>query len=95
MDKRYVRCNHCNQRIFFGSKVNHYKGYCGVYCSAECFAQEHSVETELNEELADNSCCTVFDDDKRKRELKETMERLIKEMNQCKAEYDALIDNTK
>ena len=94
MDQRYVKCNYCTKRIYFGTTVYRYNGYCGVYCSAKCFADKYGIETELNEDLAHNCCCTVYDDDKRKRELMETMERLKREMDQCQAEFQSL-NNTK
>lgn len=94
MDQRYVKCNHCNKRIYFGEKVYRYNGYCGVCCSAKCFADRHGIETELNLNLAEACCCAVFDDDKRKRELLETMERLKREMDQCQVEFQSL-NNTK
>lgn len=92
---RYVKCNRCNKRIFFGEKVYRFKGYCGVYCSANCFADTHCVVSELDIELAENSCCTVYDDDARKRELQEKMEMLLREMSDCKAEFESLCNNTK
>ena len=92
---KYVKCNCCNKRVYFGERVYRFKGYLGVYCSAQCFAETHCVVTDLNEELADNSCCTVYDDDQRRTELKEQMERLLREMNECKEEYESLHNNTK
>ena len=92
---KYVKCQCCSKRIYFGERVYRFNGYCGVYCSAQCFAETHCVATDLNAELADQSCCTVYDDDHRRTELKEQMERLLKEMNECKAEYESLHNNTK
>lgn len=92
---RYVKCNRCNKRIFFGEVAYRFKGYCGVYCSANCFAETHCVISELDIELAENSCCRVYDDDARKRELQEQMEKLLKQMESCKAEFESLNNNTK
>lgn len=94
MDKRYVKCSYCNKRIYFGEPAYRYKGYCGVCCSTRCFTSKHGLETTLDQNLAEDCCCTVFDDDKRKRELMETMERLKREMDQCQAEFQSL-NNTK
>lgn len=92
---RYVRCNHCNKRIYFGEEVFRFKGYCGVYCSDECFADAFGEVQELDVDLADKCCCEVFDDDRRKRELQEKMEQLLKEMGDCKAEFESLCNNTR
>ena len=92
---RYIKCRCCDKRIYFGEKVYRYKGYLGAYCSANCFAEEHCITSELDEEFASNCCCTVYDDDARKRELQEQMERLLKEMADCKAEFESLCNNTK
>lgn len=92
---RYVRCNCCNKRIYFGEEVFRFKGYCGVYCSDECFADAFGEVQELDIELAEKCCCTVYDDDARRRELQEQMERLLREMNDCKAEFDSLCNNTR
>ena len=94
MDNRYVKCRCCSKRIYFGEKVRRYKGYCGVFCSPNCVAITFSTTSELNEEIADANCCTVYDDDKRKRELQEQMEKLLKQMENCKAEFESL-NNTK
>lgn len=95
MDKRYVKCNRCDKRVYFGSKVFRYKGFCGIYCSAECFADTFCEANELNETVADNCCCTVYDDEKRKRELTEMMKRLQEEMELCQTELQSLNNNTK
>ena len=90
VDKRYVKCNCCGKRIYFGDDVFTYKGWCGVYCSADCFADTYSVVDELGEDVVTAKCCIVYDDDKRKRELMETMERLKREMDQCEMEFQSL-----
>lgn len=95
MESRYVKCNGCGKRIYFGETVYRYKGYCGVHCSADCFANAHCIVDELDINVAENSCCTVYDDDARKRELQEQMEKLLKEMADCKAEFESLCNNTK
>ena len=91
---KYVKCRCCAKRIYFGERIYKFKGYLGVYCSANCFAEEHCETNELDAELADNCCCTVYDDDQRRNELKEQMERLLKEMAECKSEFESL-NNTK
>lgn len=95
MMNRYIKCSCCGKRIYFGEYVFMYKGYCGVYCSADCFADAFCIVGELNEDLADNCCCEIFDDDKRKRELQEQMEKLLQQMADCKAEFESLCNNTK
>lgn len=95
MENRYVKCNCCGKRIYFGETAYRFKGYCGLYCSADCFADSHCVVSELDIELAANTCCTVYDDDARKRELQEKMEMLLREMSDCKAEFESLCNNTK
>ena len=92
---RYVKCSCCGKRIYFGEVVFRYKGYCGIYCSADCFADSFCEVQKLDFELADNCCATIYDDDARKRELQEQMERLLREMNDCKAEFESLCNNTR
>lgn len=95
MDNRYVKCNCCGKRIYFGEEVFHYKGYCGIYCSAECFSDAFGEVQELDFDFADNCCAKIYDDEKRKMELKEQMENLLKQMDLCKEELKELCNSTK
>lgn len=95
MENRYVKCRCCGKRVYFGEVTYRYKGYGGLYCSDECFTKAYGEENKLNLELAENTCCKVYDDDARKRELQEQMERLIKQMDSCKAEFESICNNTR
>lgn len=66
---KYIRCGCCGKRIDFGNTIYKLSGYCGLYCSAECFAYEYATEKELNEDIADNCCTDIYDDEADKRKL--------------------------
>lgn len=82
MDK-YIKCDCCGKKIYFGEEVYYFDGYCGTYCSAECFAGVYGAESMLDEELAENNLCRVYDDDiiaQRKAEIKSKIETLQNEL---------------
>ena len=94
MANKYIKCNCCGKRIYFGEEVYRYKGYCGVYCSADCFADAFCITNELDEELAYDCCCTVYDDEARKNEIRREMEEHRMAMEKLYIELEAL-NNTK
>lgn len=83
MKGKYIKCDCCGQRIYFGDTIYYRDGYCGTYCSADCFACVHGDIEELTEEHAENCMCKVYDDDKtakRKAEIKSQIEELQSEL---------------
>ena len=72
---KYIECDCCGKRIEFGATVYQFNGYCGLYCSPECFSDSQADIHILDDELADDCACTVFDDEARQREILEQIER--------------------
>ena len=83
MEGKYIKCDYCGQRIYFGDEIYYQDGYCGTYCSAECFACTHGDYGELTEEHVENCMCEVYDDEvvaKRKIEIKLAIQQLQNEL---------------
>lgn len=76
---RYIKCDCCGEKIRFGSVVIHHD-YCGAYCSDECYASATGCCATLNNEVAENLDCTVYDDERRIAEIREAMEKLQNEL---------------
>lgn len=57
---KYVKCDTCGKSIPFNSEVIVFDGFCGVFCSGECFADAHGTYKTLDADLADNCGCEVF-----------------------------------
>lgn len=82
-NNKYIKCDCCGERIYFGDDIYYQDGYCGTYCSAECFAITHGDQDILTEEHVENCMCKVYDDDeiaKRKAEIKLEMQKLQNEL---------------
>ena len=62
-ETRYVLCDSCGGKIYLNSEVYCFDGYCGVYCSAQCYADAHATIKVLDEDEADNCRCDILDDD--------------------------------
>ena len=87
--KRYVLCDSCNSKIYLGSEVYCFDGYCGVYCSAECFTEAHATIKALSEYEAQNCCCDILDEkaiETKKADIQREMLRLQNEL----AKYNEL-----
>ena len=91
---KYIRCECCGKRIDFGSDVYRFGGHRRLCCSADCFADSYGEIDYLNDELADDCWCHVFDDEERQREIKAQMETHKQELERLQRELDAL-NNTK
>ena len=76
MSKDYIKCDCCGRKIPFGEMVYFHQGYCGTYCSAECYADSWGESAELDEELADDNHCEIYNDEKRKKELERALEKI-------------------
>ena len=72
-EQRYVLCDSCNGKIYLGEEVYCFEGYCGVYCSGECFASAYATQKILNKREAEDCGCEILDDntiEKEKEEIK-------------------------
>lgn len=79
---KYIKCDNCGKRIYFGEEVYKFSGYAGLFCSGDCFADSYGEVQELDDELADDCFHTVYDD---------TVEMaIIKEIEQTKLDIQAL-----
>lgn len=90
MSKDYIKCDCCGKKIFFGDVVYFHHGYCGTYCSTECYADSWGESAELDEELAEDNGCEVFNDEQRKKELSHKLEKLIFEKENIEKELEEL-----
>ena len=84
---KFIKCDGCGKPIYFGETIYQYYGYCAVYCSGECFADEHADIRELDEDMADDCRCKVYDDNRAK-ELKESIAKLQSQIIAMQAELD-------
>ena len=83
---KYIRCDGCGKPILFGSEVYQFDNFCGLYCSAECFADSYAICRELDENLADNCHHEIYDGEERKKELRKSIREL--EMQLCSLESE-------
>lgn len=87
---KYIRCDGCGKPILFGEEVLKYPGYCGLYCSPHCFADSYADYTILDEEEADNCRHEVYDDEKRKKELRDSIAKAQMNLKIMQAELNGL-----
>lgn len=79
MKKRYILCDKCGKKIYFGEKVYHNEDFGGTYCSVKCYAEDMVCISTLTEEFAKDNYRTVYDDNeiqKQIEELKQQKDRL-------------------
>ena len=79
---KYIRCNQCGKRIDFGEEIVKFPGYCGLFCSPECFAEAYADFYTLDENVADNCCQEVYDDNEDKRKLQEEILKAEQEIEE-------------
>ncbi len=91
-ETRYVLCDDCGRKIYLGNEVYCFDGYCGVYCSAECFAKAYATEKVLDEEEAENCMCDIFDDAAIEKE-KANIQKEISELQNKLDELNKLTDH--
>lgn len=60
--KYFVKCDCCGKKIYVGDKMYQTPGYCGIYCSLNCWTRfEANVEiTALTVSEADNCGADLF-----------------------------------
>ena len=90
MGKNYIKCDCCGRKIPFGEIVYFHHGYCGTYCSAECYADSWGESDYLDEELVEDNGCEVFNDEQRKKDLLKEMEELSEKLAKAKFELESL-----
>ena len=90
MSKDYIKCDCCGKKIFFGEMVYFYHGYCGIYCSAECYADNWGESTELYEKLAEDNGCKIYNEEQRRKELSLKLEKLTFEKENIEKELEEL-----
>ena len=90
MSKDYIKCDCCGKKIPFGEIVYFHSGYCGVYCSAECYADSWGDSAELDEILAEDNGCEIFNDERRRKELLLKLEKLEFEKEKAQEELNQL-----
>ena len=59
-EKYFIKCDTCGEKIYLGQLIYKYSGYCGCYCSGECFAQAYADAQYLDLEEVENSNCELF-----------------------------------
>lgn len=91
---KYIECDGCGKRIEFGATVYQYGGYCGVYCSPECFTDSYANISILDDDLAENCDCTVYDDETRRREIEEQIEKHQLEIESLRRTLELIIPTT-
>lgn len=72
---KYIKCECCGKRIYFGEDVYRFLGNAPLFCSADCYADAYGVVEYLNDELATDCWRKVYDDEKEvalKKEIEQT-----------------------
>lgn len=85
-ETRYVLCDSCGKKIYLNSEIYCLDGYCGVYCSAQCYAEAHATIKVLDEEEAENCICDIFDDEA----IEKEKVNIQKEINELQLKLDEL-----
>ena len=70
---KYIKCDGCGKPIPFGSEAYQFDNFCGLYCSAECFADSYAMCRELDENLANDCHHEIYDNDERKKTLRKSI----------------------
>lgn len=60
---KYIKCDCCGKRIPFGEEVYKFRGYAGLYCSGDCFADAYGEVQEVDGTLASDCYHKVYDDE--------------------------------
>ena len=90
MSQKYIKCDCCGRKIPMGSDVWYHDGYCGIYCSQECYADSWGCYGFLDEKMVENCDCTVYDDEQQLKELEQKRARLMEELAKTQFEIDCL-----
>ena len=90
MSQKYIICSCCGRKIPMGEEVWYHYGYCGTFCSAQCYADCYAEQDILDEELAEDNGCEIYDDEQRKIDLLKEMQELTEKLTKVKFELDTL-----
>lgn len=90
-ETKYVLCDGCGNKIYLGSDVFVSEGYCGVYCSAKCYADSYATIKVLDEDEAENCMCNILDDNAIKNE-KAKIHKEILELQNKLDELNKILD---
>ena len=58
--REYIHCDGCHNEIYLGETAFQYDGLCGIYCSAECFADAFAITRVITKEEAENCCSKIY-----------------------------------
>jgi hypothetical protein len=58
--KKYIHCDGCDERIYFGDEAFVLNGYCGIYHSPECFCDAYADIIIVDEETTVDRRCKVY-----------------------------------
>ena len=87
MSQKYIKCDCCGRKIPMGSEVWYHDGYCGIYCSQECYAESWGCYGFLDEKMVENCDCTVYDDEQRKKDLLKEARTICHPLKNAKKSY--------
>jgi hypothetical protein len=87
---KYIECSCCGKRIEFGRDVYKYPGHALLHCSYECFTDTYGETHYLNEELAEDCWCTIYDDEARRREIEAQIEKHMLEIESLRRTLELL-----
>jgi hypothetical protein len=87
---KYIKCSLCGKPIIFGEEVLKYPRYCGLYCSTDCFAESYADFHILDEDIADDCRHEVYDDEERKKELRDNIAKMQMDLKIMQAELAGL-----
>lgn len=83
---KYIKCDCCGKKIQFGEFAYHFE-YDSVYCSKTCYCASTAEGGIVDEDFANSCDSLIYDDEKRKEEIRKeieehrmAMEKLFKEL---------------
>lgn len=86
MSKKYIKCDNCGKKIYFGEEIVSDREYYDIYCSAECYAVGTADFDTLTEEYAEECGHTIYNDEERKAIIKAQIEKLQDELAKLEKE---------
>lgn len=60
--REYIKCDSCDNKIYLGEIAYQFEGYCGIYCSAECFSDTYATNNIITKEEAENCGSKVYEE---------------------------------
>lgn len=59
LKRYYTKCDNCGKKIYLGDPIFYFDGYCGTYCSGECYAEQYASTNKLTLQHVDNCNCEL------------------------------------